>query len=145
MCDAITFQILPILDGMCAGVACPHHLRRSLEAFFIIWSKNVLTPFLDLVIISQNSSGLAPPLPGLCHSFWAGGAPSRLAPPLLGWRHPHWARAIPSGLTPTLLGSQYPFWARATRSALEQPLLGSCSPFWACTPLLGSGDPFGLG
>ena len=34
MCDAITFQILPILDGMCAGVACPHHLRRSLGGFF---------------------------------------------------------------------------------------------------------------
>ena len=115
-----------------------------LEGFFYNKGKNVLTPFLDLVIISQISFGLVPPLPGSCHFFLAGGAPSRLAPPLLGWRHPHWARAIPSGLTPTLLGSRYPFWACATRSALKQPLLGSCNPFWARGPLLGSGNPFGL-
>ena len=88
-----------------------------LEDFFYNKGKNVLTPFLDLVIISQISSGLVPPLPGSCHFFLAGGTPSRLAPPLLGSCHPHWPRAIPSGLT-------QPFWAGFIPPGLAPPLLG---------------------
>ena len=88
-----------------------------LEDFFYNKGKNVLTPFLDLVIISQISSGLVPPLPGSCHSLWPGGTPSRLAPP------------TPSGLAPTLLGSGYPFWAHATPFGLTLPVLHLSNPF----------------
>ena len=113
-----------------------------LEDFFYNKGKNVLTPFLDLVIISQISSGLVPPLPGSCHFFLAGGTPSRLAPSLLGRRHPHWAHAIPSGLTPTLLGWRYPFWAGATSSGLAPPVLCPSNPFWAHPTPSGLARPF---
>ena len=116
------------------------HIDRKLLSSGIHWCYRFF-PLTHQVELSQNFSGLVPPLPGSCHLFWAGGTPSRLAPPLLGWRHPHWAHAIPSGLTPTLLGWRYPFWAGATSSGLAPPVLCSSNPFWARATPSGLGRP----